>query len=72
MIKKKRKDTQNRTKERVKGNRSSIYLERTGRKHNNRKNTNKTKMKHRNKQRDIRGNNKCEGKINNIYMTGIS
>ena len=29
-------------------------------------------MKHRNKQRDIRGNNKCEGKIKNIYITGIS
>ena len=59
---KKGKDTQNRTKERVKGNRSSIYIERTGKKRSNRKSTNKTKMKHRNKQRENRGNNKCEGK----------
>ena len=48
--------------ERMKGNRNSIarlaIQQRTDKKQNNRKSTNKIKMKHRNEQSEDRGNNK--------------
>ena len=58
----KRKNTDNRTKEKVKGNRSSMLKRRTNRKQTKKKSTNKIKRKHRKEQKEYRGNTITEEK----------
>ena len=58
----KRKTTDNRTKERVKGNRISMLKRRTDRKQKQKKSTNKIKRKHRKEQKEYRGNTIIEEK----------